>query len=237
MRKLSTLALTASFFTVVACGNQNANKSAPATQNLLITESGHYEAKLAPLNSHLAGDVSGSALIKVRGDEFTAEVKVDGSAAQINHAQSIHIADVCPTLAADINKDGVIDAIEGQHEYGPAIIPLDNDLRTQVEKDAKYPSADFSGNYYYRQNVSMLEMLKDLTTKDNDPSDSVVKLRSNLGLAGRQIVIYGVAETAELPESVASVNGQSKHASLPIACGSLVKIAVDEEDTSSGGKD
>lgn len=237
MRKLSTLAITASFLTVVACGNQNSNKPAPASQNLLLTEAGHYEAKLSPINSHLGGEVSGSALIKVKGDDFSVEVKVDGTAGQILHAQAIHVADVCPTLSSDMNKDGIIDAVEGQKSYGPSIIPLDMDLKTQIEKETKYPTSDFSGNYYYRQSVSMLEMLKDLTTKDMDLSDNVVKLKSSLGLAGRQVVIYGVPESVELPETVQSLNGQSSHASLPIACGSLVKIAVDEGTSSSGGKD
>jgi hypothetical protein len=237
MRKFTNLALTASFFTLVACGNQNSTKTAPASQNLLLTEAGYYEAKLSPINAHLATETSGSALIKVKADEFSAEVKIDGAAVQIPHRQAIHVADACPTLVSDLNNDGIIDAIEAQKDYGPMIIPLDMDLKTQLEVDQKFPNADFSGNYFYRQTVSMMEMLKDLTNKDLDLADNVVKLNSSLGLAGRQVVIYGVPESVELPESVGAMKNLSSHASLPIACGTLIKIAVDEGNSSTGGKD
>jgi hypothetical protein len=80
-------------------------------------------------------------------------------------------------------------------------------------------------------------MLKDLTNKDNDLSDNLVKINSGLGLAGRQVVIYGIPADVQLPESVSAANGQTKHSSLPIACGSLIKIAVEEGTNSNGGKD
>ena len=235
MKNVSTILLGATLLSVAACGNNNSSSSKPSSKSMLLTEAGHYEAKLAPLNAHLAGDVTGTALVKVKGDSLSFEVKVNGSPAQIVHAQQIHVADHCPTLSSDTNKDGVIDAVEGQRSYGPVIIPLDNELRTQVEKDAKYPTADFSGNYFYRQNVSMMEMMKDLTLKDNNPSDNVVKIKSGLGLAGRQIVIYGVPADANIPETVAAAKGETKHSSLPIACGAFVKIAVDDEGTNTNG--
>jgi hypothetical protein len=238
MKNVTTLFLGASLLTLAACGNNDSSSSTKKQQpNLLITEEGHYQATLAPINAHLAGDVTGTALVKVVGDSMTFEVKVNGSPAQVVHAQNVHIASECPTLSSDVNKDGVIDAVEAQKSYGPIIIPLDSDLKTQVEKEVKFPTADFTGNYFYRQNVSMNEMLKDLTQKDNNISDNIVKLNSNLGLAGRQIVIYGVAADAALPESVATVNGQAKHSSLPIACGSFIKIAVNEGTNTNGGKE
>jgi hypothetical protein len=237
MKNLSSILLGATLLSIVACGNENKNNSGSASKSMLLTEAGHYQATLEPINNHLAGDVSGTALVKVKGDSFIVQVKVNGSPAQIVHAQNIHISDSCPTLASDVNKDGVIDAVEGFKSYGPIIIPLDNDLKTQVEKDAKFPSADFTGNYFYHQDVSMAEMIKDLISKDNNISDGVTKLRSSLGLAGRQIVIYGVPANTELPATVATMNGQKNYSSLPIACGSLVKIAVDEDPNSNGGKD
>ena len=149
MKNVSSILLGATLLSIVACGNENKNNSGSASKSMLLTEAGHYQATLAPINAHLAGDVSGTALVKVKGDSFIVQVKVNGSPAQIVHAQNIHIADSCPTLASDVNKDGVIDAVEGFKSYGPIIIPLDNDLKTQVEKNAKFPSADFSGNYFF----------------------------------------------------------------------------------------
>jgi hypothetical protein len=237
MKNASNFLLCATLLSAVACGNNNDSKSVPVSQNLLLSQAGHYQATLSPINAHLAGDVTGSALVKVKGDNLTVEVKVNGSPAQISHSQSIHIADACPTLSSDINKDGVIDGVEGQKSYGPVIIPLDSDLKTQIEKDIRFPTSDFSGNYYYRQQASISEMMKDLTGKDLDMTDNLIKIKSSLGLAGRQVVIYGVASDVAIPESVNAINGQTKSASLPIACGTLIKIAVDEGTNSNGGKD
>jgi len=237
MKNVSSILLGATLLSIVACGNNNNKSSAPISKSLLLAEDGHYEATLSPINAHLAGDVTGSALLKVKSDSLTVEVKVNGAPAQIYHAQNIHVADACPTLVSDTNKDGVIDAQEGQQSYGPAIIPLDYDLNTQIEKDIRFPAADFSGNYFYRQEVSLAEMLKDLTNKDEDVNDNLVKINSGLGLAGRQVVIYGIPADVQLPETVAAANGQTKHSSLPIACGSLIKIAVEEGTNSNGGKD
>ena len=238
MKNVSILFLGATLLTLASCGNNDSSSSSPKkTTNMLLAEDGHYQATLSPINAHLAGDVTGSAMIKVKGDGMTFEVKVNGSPSQIVHAQNIHIASECPTLSSDVNKDGVIDAVEAQKSYGPVVIPLDNDLRTQIEKNAKFPTADFTGNYFYRQNVSMGEMLKDLTLKDSDLSDNIVKLNSSFGFTGRQIVIYGVAADAAIPETVATINGQTKHSGLPIACGSFVKIAVNDGSNTNGGKE
>ena len=238
MKNVSTIVLGATLLSLVACGNKSNKNSNQVSQNMLLAEDGHYQATLSPINAHLAGDVTGSALVKIKADSLTVEVKVNGSPAHIVHAQNIHIADACPTLVSDVNKDGVIDAIEGQSSYGPAIIPLDYELKTQTEANTKFPAADFTGNYFYRQMTSLAEMMKDLTSKDIDAKDNLVKMKPGFGLAGRQIVIYGVAADTNLPETVASFNGQTKFSGLPIACGSLIKIAVETDGTNTnGGKD
>lgn len=238
MKHVSKLFLGASLLSLAACGNNSDKSSQPASKSLLLAQAGHYEATLAPLNTHLAGEVEGKALVKVKGDELTVEVKINGAPSSIKHAQYIHVAESCPTLSSDENKDGVIDAAEGMKSYGPIVIPLDANLETQKEAVATFPASDFSGNYFYRQSVSMAKMMFDLTSKDLDSSDHIIKISSSLGLAGRPIVVYGVPEDATVPESVTPFHGQTKHASLPIACGSFVKIAVDDEGSSSnGGKD
>lgn len=233
MKNVSKILLSASLLTLVACGN-NSNSSNKKTTNPL-TEPGHFKAELESLNNHIAGDVSGDVMVKVRGDSIQVEVKVNGAPSQVMHAQAIHSSDACPTLSSDVNKDGIIDGVEAQKSYGPMLIPLDNDLKTQLDGTA-YPVADFSGNYFYRQNVVINDLLKDLTAVDNDPKDYVTKLgKSNLSFSGRQVVIYGVAEDAALPETVSAANGNSKQASLPIACGTFVKVAIEEEESNSNG--
>ena len=238
MKYVSSILMTSALICLVACGNEQTKSSHPSSQSFLLSEAGQYEATLSPMNEHLAGSVEGKARVRIKGDDITFEVKVSGTRGSIKHAQYIHVAEACPTLASDENKDGIIDAQEGMKSFGPAVIPLDTMLRTQSEGDSTFPASDFSGDYYYRQSVTMAELMFDLTAKDPDPKDHMIKLRSSLGLAGRQVVIYGVADAAELPESVRAFHGKTKQASLPIACGSFVKIAADDEGSSSnGGKD
>ncbi len=237
MKNVCSLVLGAGLLSLTACGDHKSSSNVPLRDSLQAT-TGHYEASLISMNSHLGGDVTGKAVVRVKGDDFQVEVHVGGAAAQVTHMQNIHIADECPTLASDTNKDGIIDSVEGMNSYGPAIIPLDADLKTQIEASETFPSADFSGDYFYRQNVSMLEMMKDLMSKNPAPQAGMTKLKSALDLAGRQVVIYGVASDTQLPDSVATMNGELKHVSIPIACGTLIKVA-DTEDGShtSGGKD
>lgn len=238
MKNFVSLVSSAALLSLVSCGNQTGNSSQSTTRNLLQVDAGQYEATLIPLNAHLAGDSAGRAVVKVQGDEFQVEVSISGSRAQTSHPQRIHIMDSCPTLSSDINKDGVIDAVEGTSSYGPALIPLDGDLSVQVDKEVKYPVSDFSGNYFYRQQTSMKEMMNDLISKDGDLNDNLVKLTSRLNLAGRQVVIYGTDQQTAIPETVATINGEDKHSSLPIACGTLIKVAVPEDGSDTdGGKD
>lgn len=82
-----------------------------------------YQATLAPLNHSTA---SGTLMLTLNGDQATITEKVSGLAATFNnapypHVQHIHIdgQGVCPTIAADTNKDDVINTTEGQPSYGP----------------------------------------------------------------------------------------------------------------------
>ena len=238
MKNCTNVILGTALLSLYSCGMNGDHSNSFTSKSLFTTEKGFYEAKLLPINSHLAGDVGGSALLKLKDDQLMVEVKVNGAPSQMMHGQKIHLSDECPTLVSDTNKDGVIDAAEGMKSYGPAVIPLDFELKTQFEKEVKFPVTDFSGDYYYQQTVSVLEMMKDLAKVDENLSDGTVKIKSRFDLEGKQVVIYGVDETVSLPDSVAALDGDSRQSSLPIACGTLIKIAVpDDENTTNGGKD
>jgi hypothetical protein len=68
-------------------------------------------------------------------------------------------------------------------------------------------------------------MLTDLSSKDVDTSEIVVKLSSGegLNLEGKVIVIHGVPANTKLPDSVTTVAGVPSNASLPIACGVITR--------------
>jgi hypothetical protein len=92
-----------------------ASPAAAATQS--------YQATLAPLNGATA---SGTLMLTLDGDQATITETASGLPATFNdapypHVQHIHIngQGVCPTPAADMNGDGVVNTTEGAPSYGP----------------------------------------------------------------------------------------------------------------------
>lgn len=66
-----------------------------------------------------------------------------------------------------------------------------------------------------------------MTANDPDSGDAIIKLNlgKNLNLDQRTIVILGVPAGLLLPDSVATIHDYSNEATLPIACGVIVKMA------------
>lgn len=219
--KTVSLILGVSLLTLASCGKNDSSARPKASP--FQSETSYYKATLTPVNAHLAGDLTGDVTLKVKGGYFTAQVRVNGAPAQIMHVQNIHVGDSCPTLAADVNKDGIIDGVEGAAEYAEVLIPLDSDLANQA-LESVFPTADFAGNYFYGQTISTEVLMQKIKAK-------------NLNMVGKQIVIFGVPAETTLVESVAANYGLTPHASLPIACGSFVKIDALEEGNSNGRKD
>ena len=222
MKNASSL-LIAALLSVVSCGNDSSSKNKPTKQpnNPITQNEGTYRATLAPINSHLGGDVGGTATVVVKGDTFTAKVMVNGAAGSMNHTQSIHVASECPTLSSDMNKDGVVDAAEGTASYGAVMVPLNYALENG---NNVYPMADFAGNYAFVKEVSLNSMMEKL------------KLNTGLNFENKVVVVYGIAANADVPETAVAVDGLTKNSSLPVACGSFVKIS-DEGTDSNGGKE
>jgi hypothetical protein len=238
MKKCFSVVSGVLLLTLVSCGEKTSARKKLSMQNFFQTEKGIYEAELHSLNSHLAGEASGKAVIKLRGDEMIAQVQMNGTEGQIVHPQYLHMAEECPTLSSDTNKDGVIDDLEGRMNYGSALIPFDSDLSTQVEASSIFPKSDFSGNYSYSSETSWTKMITDLLLKDSNPSDGIVKLKSALNFKGRVVVIKGISTDVKLPETVQALENESVHASVPIACGILMKVAsADDYSDYNGGKD
>jgi hypothetical protein len=241
MKHSKIILSTALLSLVVACGKKSSGGSAPApvVREPIQSETGYFKADLSPLNSHIAGDITGQATVVIKGGTFKAEVRVKDAPQGVMHAQYIHIADACPTLAADVNKDGIIDATEGAKSYGKVIMPLDGDLSSQLAGLDKFPTSDVAGKYFYSRTASTKKILDDLMAKDKNTKDQFVKMKtSKLSMAGRHLVIYGIPKTTELPRSVAGMYGKSAHEALPIACGTFAKVdALEEGNTSNGSKD
>lgn len=177
-------------------------------------------AVLTALNVQVS-DAVATAQFPLTSDQFAAQV----SAAQmdnVTHIQSVNAGRACPTLADDTNDDGFIDAVEGRAVYGDILIPLDQDLSSQVGGANTFPSGSA---YEYFRSTSFITLLNDLRVVDPDLDDLFVKLAlgADLALAGRAVVIHGTAAT--LPNTVRTVGGLTSQQSLPIACGLILGVA------------
>jgi hypothetical protein len=202
---------------IIACGSDSNNppQQQQATQ-------GSYQVDLRPLNSSVAGNVTGHFTIEIDNDDlFMVEGKVEGASAGVRHLQVLHTNGPCPEASADTNADGIIDVQEGMRSYGAMLIPLDSDLNSQIDGSNYGPLSNSSGRYRYQQSASLRRMLADLRDDDQDTSDAVIKLstREELNLEGRTVVIYGISARQNLPESVASMGTLSAYEILPVACG------------------
>lgn len=183
-----------------------------------------YMAVLKPLNSAVAGDAYGSFTFHKDKDFIVADVRLNDSAPIVTQTQKVHLGNTCPTDADDTNGDGYIDVLEAEQVSGKVIIPLDGDISSQYGLLGMYPISDSWGAYVYSQTGSFTQFYQDLFDVDVNPDDEVVKLTSPLGLIGKTVLIYGMEEHVEMPESVASSNGLSPNLSLPIACGVITLV-------------
>jgi len=162
--------------------------------------------------------VGGTVTISKLADEFHAMVDATEATAA-THQQHIHTGSRCPTQADDTNGDGFVDAVEAATVTGPALIPLDSDLKAQ-DAGGVYPSGS---NYSYDESTSYEAMIADLRLPDTNTSDSLAKLGANedLNLGTRVVEIHGVPASTTLPPTVLGMDGMSPQQSLPIACAVL----------------
>ncbi|MGH7663683.1 MAG: hypothetical protein ACRENI_05225 [Gemmatimonadaceae bacterium] len=214
-RGLATLALVSAFG--LACDD---------TDPLVGLEVQVYSGTFSPMNGSGVGGLVNLTLDPDGGD-FSASVDANGTDASITHAQHIHFAAACPTTAADANADGFVDVIEGIPSYGKILVPLDADLSVQGgPADMDFPESSASGAIDYFQRTSLDVMLADLRAADPDPDDAIVKLGSGgeLDLAGRTVVLHGVAADTDLPATVQTLGTAPRQATLPIACATLDRV-------------
>ncbi len=214
--KFSILLLSAILF--YACGKKNSSggqiPNEVVVPNPLSEEKpleGTYRAILRPLNNHLSGFLpSGLAEVKISGDAFSVKTLLDDDA-RVVHIQSIHLGSECPRNAEhDLNQDGLIDIVEAKNASGEVYIPLDSDLNSAEAGSSVYP---MGGNFTYIENASLANLIEDIK----------IRTDRNLKLHERVVLIHGVEARTKLPSTVATLRGVPKQASIPIACGVLIK--------------
>lgn len=185
-----------------------------------------YLAALQPLNIETNGrPATGAAVFVRKGDELTGYVKMAGLEPGMMHRQMLHVGNRCPTAEADENNDQVVDVIEGVPSYGLVLVPLDDNLTEIAEGNFPSTGSD-EETLEYAEVAAFEELQKNVSGEDTNPDDPVVKLKPDqkLDLAGMTVVIHGVSEDKQLPESVQGVADVAPHLTVPVACGVIEKL-------------
>lgn len=187
---------------------------------------GTYTARFVTLNPQVNGTIPGSATFMRSDDKWFAYVRLFAGMPKAWHMQHVYVGDRCPTLGDDLNKDGFIDIVEAEAVLGKILIPLDSDISSQNSGRRFFPLADPSGSYHYERVTSFRRFFDDLKSPDKDPNDNYVKLAPHEGLAieGKAVLIQGISEDVELPETIASVDRRKPFQTFPIACGIFEKV-------------
>lgn len=178
-----------------------------------------YRANLDPLNagSHTVNGTTytiptagGTATVTLKGDNVSVDIAVTGVTPGTLHPQHIHAGTTCPDTTDDVNNDGFVDVIEGLPKYGGILVSLDTTINTGAASDLNFPIANSNGAYTYSASGSRSHIQDEITTA--------------LKLGTRHVVIHGISSTGmPLPSSVASLPGLPAWATLPVACGELLR--------------
>lgn len=241
--KLKVLSTVAALSLAVSCGKDSgsggsggsggtrqAQEPAPVDGSNI---DGHYQAKFITMNPHVNGTIPGSANFHRKEDKLYVYVRLFAGGVRAWHMQHVYTGGRCPTMKDDRNGDGFVDIQEAEKVLGKILIPLDSNISSQSAGRRFFPLADLSGYYHYERITSFRRFLQDLQDEDREPEDDVVKLAAGEGLrlAGKTVLIQGVTETVDLPETVASKGRHAAFQTLPIVCGVFNKLPDKEPGT------
>jgi hypothetical protein len=187
---------------------------------------GNYAAEIWPVNYNLHLKSLGMVAVSRRDDSFSAFVKFKYGPKATRIKQAIYTARRCPNINDDLNKDAYIDILEARLAIGKISIPLDGNLDTQMGGAGLYPTVDLNGKMFYSQTSSFSRLFEDLKAIDENPDDQIIKLKDEEGITfpGRIVLFQGMPMNVSLPETVATIEGESSHDSIPVGCAVLWKV-------------
>lgn len=180
-----------------------------------------YVAQLHPLNTKVTGvGTTGEARFSVTDDILTISINAEKLPPDMMHLQHFHgFKDnrdaTCPTEAADVNHDGIIDLIETEPTSGTTMVPFHDDpVSMEIVRDT-YPKAGADGTFQYQKTVSLND-LEGAFAKAFDDTE--------LDLDRRVVFIHGILASTKLPASAASLGTIPAQVTLPIACGEIKRV-------------
>lgn len=181
-----------------------------------------YRADIKPVNADVIGtSVSGTAELVEDGDLLRIKIEATGTPPNMMHWSHFHgFTDErkgrVPTKEDDTNGDGVIDLPELYAVAGQTMVPFDDAPHNMHIPHDNYPHSDEEGNWSYEFEVP----LKALREKFREKFGT-----DDLQLDKRTVLIHGVPETLELPDTVeGTVKGYGPHTTLPIGVGEIEEV-------------
>jgi hypothetical protein len=225
MKSINTFALLI-LLSVVSCGKDGGGGSGSGkadNRQFEVASPGTYYAVLRPVNFHSNGFIPyGAATFTLKDDQLQVNVSMDDDMA-VPHRQTLHMGTRCPSLADDRNGDGFVDYNEAQAVVGAALMPLDNDLNSQLSGAEIYQKGPAMT---YSRSASLTNINEDMWKADENPADNIMKLPrgTGIGFEGRVVLAHGTSAQQSLPTSLASYAGEAAHISLPVVCGVLTKV-------------
>jgi glucose/arabinose dehydrogenase len=192
-------------------------EEAEPTQQQGQQQAQEFVADLSAVNEQLTGPITGQARVTVEDGEVVLELNAEGVPPNMMHLQHTHgLTDGgtarCPGSGADENSDGVIDLVEAEASTGTTMIPFHDDPASMEIKAETYPTAHDAGRLVYQHRVPVDELEQAFTGKFEG---------QEFDWGRRVVMVHGVPQDADLPDSAQSLPDVPAHVTLPIACGEL----------------
>lgn len=250
-KKFSSIVLGACFISMlVSCGNNVATGGGEAEKNPFQEQEqndnngsgegkeelglvGTYSVDFDSFNSDLSGYILATGKFEVMGDLFSSTIDLRYANPMVTHYQFIYEGTECPSLKHDTNDDGYIDPIEASKILGKVLIPLDNDLNSQLGGLNTFPMTSHFNSYLYTREGSLSSLESDLKAPDLNLRDGLKKLApgEELKLEGKVVVIHGISRDTYPSGSIQIAEGTSVFETLPVACGKIVRNIIPESTT------
>jgi hypothetical protein len=194
---------------------------------MTFAHDGTHTANLGALNGSGASGTATVQVITHHGNQVTVTIQSSGLAPNQPHAQHIHIGgqNTCPSNAADMDGDGLINTAEGAPFYGGVQVSLTT--QGDVSADSalavdRFPVADANGNLNYSRTFPLPQGV--------NPQDI------DMGV----IVQHGISKLFGDPNQYDGDPRSSLDPSLPLeatipaTCGKLMAAAAMMPNTGAG---
>ena len=175
-----------------------------------------FQAELDPLNNSGA---SGTANLALEGDKLNTDIASEGLAPNLPHAQHIHgleqALSECPSLAADLNGDGLVNTTEGQPSYGPILTSLTTEGDTSPDSALavdRFPVANEDGTLTYDRTFGV-------PTNVADRLGEFAIVQHGVDLNGNGVYDEGAAGPSDLDPSL------PQEATIPANCGVIMPVS------------